>query len=182
MPDYLFTRDDIIANLAAVAEVLAADNEPQVVLVVVGGSFLALQGLRMSTADVDTVSRIEQRQRLQAAIEAVAQSKGLRSTWLNDRARPFAPVGLDPADCEVLVEFESLLVVGPPPDFVFLMKLFAARTTDYNDMVALWPECSFATAVEVVDRYRAAYPHEANDPYLVEYVEQIIRAAEALAG
>ena len=51
------------------------------------------------------------------------------------------------------------------------MRLFAARvrTRDDDELVALWPECGFDSAEEAVELYRDAYPHEAEDPYLVEY-------------
>jgi hypothetical protein len=57
-------------------------------------------------------------------------------------------VGLKVEDCEVLLEHRALRVLGPPPDFIFLMKLYAARAPDYDDLVALWPYCSFGTADE----------------------------------
>ena len=46
------------------------------------------------------------------------------------------------------------------------MKLFAARlrTRDYDDMVARWPDCGFDSAEQAVEPYRAAYPHEAEEP------------------
>ena len=76
------------------------------------------------------------------------------------------------ADCDVLLDRPRLLVLGAPLRQVFMMKLFAARvrTRDYDDLVALWPECGFDSAEKAVELYRDAYPHEAEDPYLVEYV------------
>lgn len=179
MDDLLFTRTDIIANLTAVADVLAEQGDQQGTLVVVGGSFLALQGLRMSTADVDTVTRIDESLRL--AIDTIAKRQGLRPDWLNDSARPFAPAGLKLEDCTLLLDHPALRVLGPPPDFIFLMKLYAARAPDYDDMVALWPYCSFGTAGVAVDRLRAAYPHDTEeDPYLADYVQRIVVTANAL--
>jgi Zn finger protein HypA/HybF involved in hydrogenase expression len=35
---------------------------------------------------------------------------------------------------------------------------------------ALWPGCGFDSAEQAVELYRAAYPHEAQDPHLVGYV------------
>ena len=66
----------------------------------------------------------------------------------------------------------TIVVLGAPLRQVFVMKLFAARarTRDHDDLVALWPRCGFASAEEAVELYRAAYPHEAEDPHLVEYV------------
>jgi hypothetical protein len=53
-----------------------------------------------------------------------------------------------------------------------MMKLFAARgrTRDYDDLVALWPECGFESAEQAVELYRAGYPHEAEDPHLLDYI------------
>jgi hypothetical protein len=70
------------------------------------------------------------------------------------------------ANRTALFERMSLIVLGPPADFVFLMKLFAARAVDYDDMVALWPSCSFGSADDAVSRFHAAYPHVERDPHL----------------
>lgn len=80
------------------------------------------------------------------------------------------------ADCEVLLDRPRLLVLGAPLRQVFMMRLFAGRvrTRDYDDLVALWPECGFDSAEEAVELYRDPYPHEAEDPYLVEYVRGLV--------
>jgi hypothetical protein len=72
----------------------------------------------------------------------------------------------------VLLDRAPMLVLGAPLRQVFVMKRFAARarTRDYDDLVAMWPRCGFHSAGQAVELYRAAYPHEAEDPYLVEYV------------
>lgn len=49
-------RADIEAGLRDVADQLQRDGGAQVSIIVVGGSFMALHGLRDSTADVDSVS------------------------------------------------------------------------------------------------------------------------------
>jgi hypothetical protein len=49
--DLLFTRDDIVANLTAVADLLEEEGSSQRALIVVGGSFLALQGLVNLSSD-----------------------------------------------------------------------------------------------------------------------------------
>ena len=41
-------------------------------------------------------------------------------------------------------------------------------------MVVLWPLCGFADADDVVNRFYAAYPNEEPDPFMAEYVQQII--------
>ena len=121
---------------------------PRHTIVVVGGSLLALRGLRQSTLDVDTVARIEAE--LADAVAVVARLHDLAPTWLNDASAPFRPQTFVQTDCEVLLDRPRLLVLGAPLRQVFMMKLFAARvrTRDYDDLVALWPECGFDSAEE----------------------------------
>jgi hypothetical protein len=89
---------------------------------------------------------------------------------LNDSSAAFRPQTFVERDCEVLLDRARLLVLGAPLRQVFVMKLFAARvrTRDYDDMVAMWPGCGFDSAEQAVELYRAAYPHEVEDPYLVD--------------
>jgi hypothetical protein len=62
------------------------------------------------------------------------------------------------------------------------MKLFAARSPDYDDMVALWSRCDFASADEAVAFYREAYPNAPDDTYLVSYVETIATEARGFGS
>lgn len=176
LPDIVFSRQDIIDNLSAVAEILAAAGHGQTRLIVVGGSYLALHGLRQSTRDVDTITALDQA--VSSAVRAVATRRGLAPHWLNAHARPWTPTGLREQDCHVLFEHPNLLVLGPPADQVFLMKLSASRAPDLSDMVVLWPRCGFTDAGDVVSRFYAAYPNEEPDPFMTEYVQRIIGAAD----
>ena len=169
MPDIPLNASEILACLGEVAEALPP-TEPRHTIVVVGGSLLALHGLRQTTLDVDTVRPIEDE--LREAVARVARVHDLAPAWLNDSSAAFRPQTFVERDCEVLLDRARLLVLGAPLRQVFVMKLFAARvrTRDYDDMVAMWPGCGFDSAEQAVELYRAAYPHEAEDPDLVEYV------------
>lgn len=169
MPDIPLSAEQILACLREVAQALAPSG-PRHTIVVVGGSLLAFHGLRQSTLDVDTVRRIEQE--LRDAVEQVARVHGLAPAWLNDASAPFRPQTFVEQDCDVLLDHGRLLVLGAPLRQAFVMKLFASRvrSRDYDDMVVLWPRCRFDSAEQAVELYRAAYPHEAEDPDLVEYV------------
>jgi len=59
----------------------------------------------------------------------------------------------------VFYEHARLRVLGPPPGCVFLMKLYAAREPEYDDLVALWPRCNFTSLSDAADRFTVAYPH-----------------------
>lgn len=160
-------REAIVAHLRDVADTLAAVG-PRHTVVVVGGSLLALHGLRRTTVDVDSVRRIDTE--LRAAIASVARLRDLAPAWLNDSAAAFRPSTFDEAECEELLTQGRLTVLGAPLRQVFVMKLNAARARDHDDLVVLWQACDFETAEEAVEMYRNAYPHEADDPYLINFV------------
>lgn len=164
-------------HLREVAEILGAGGQAQTRLIVVGGSYLALHGLREATRDVDIITVLDEA--VSSAVHEVARRRGLAPHWLNAHARPWTPAGLREQDCHVLLEHANLLVLGPPADQIFLMKLSASRAPDHNDMVVLWPLCGFADAGDVVSRFYAAYPNEEPDPFMTEYVQRIIDAADS---
>lgn len=178
MPDLELTGDDIRAFLREVAEQLPTGN--QQTLVMVGGSLLAWHALRDSTRDVDSVQSLGEAMR--AVVAKVGERHGLAPAWVNDSARPFKPQTLLERDCELLLEHPQLLVLGAPLEQVFLMKLHATRvrSRDYEDLLTLWPRCSFPSPQAVVDMYFEAYPLAASDEYLVDFVGQI--AATSSAG
>lgn len=78
------TRFDIESALLDVADELGADGEGQAEIIVVGGSFMTLHDLRDSTADVDSVSPLDDRVR--TAVRRIADERGWAQDWLNDRA------------------------------------------------------------------------------------------------
>jgi hypothetical protein len=162
-------RADIEAGLREVADQLQRDGGAQVSIIVVGGSFMALHGLRDSTADVDSVSQLDDR--LLAAVRRVAVQRGWPEQWLNDRARPWRTAGLQIPNCLLVLDHPALAVYTPGYDVMFLMKLNAARgPQDYADARALWPHTDFADAEAVVRAFYDAYPNERPDPDLTDFV------------
>jgi len=67
----------------------------------------------------------------------------------------FLPQSFDQTACDLLLDRASLRVLGAPPDQVFIMKLFASRATETDDLAALWPKCSFATVDDAVGAFYA---------------------------
>ena len=170
MSDRPLHSDEIQALLREVAEVLGDDGVRHTVIMV-GGSLLAWHDLRESTVDVDTVRRIDPE--LAQAVKVVADRHGLASRWMNDHAAAFAPQTFEESACELLLETSRLLVLGVPLRDAFLMKLYAGRARDHDDIVALWPHTGFATAREAVDAMYQAYPAATKDEYLESFVEDI---------
>ena len=151
------------------------DTGGQHVVVIAGGSLLAWHDLRESTKDVDSVRRIDSE--LAQAVEAVAVRHGLAPRWMNDHAAMFAPQTVDESTCDVLLETARLRVLGLPLRDVFVMKLFAGRARDHDDLVSLWPHTGFASARQAVEAMYDAYPAAPEDPHLESFVDQIIAEA-----
>ena len=160
--------------IAELARRLAPSGEQHLV-VVVGGSLLAWQGIRETTEDVDSVHHLPAD--LRVVIQAIAVERDLRFDWLNDNARWFIPATFHLDSCAVLFEHPRLRVLGAPLRDVFIMKMYRANEADRADMVKIWPKLDFARAQDVVDAYYAAYPHAERDPYMFEFVVGIARRA-----
>lgn len=173
MPDRPLDADEIRVLLTEVADELPEGERPTIV--VAGGALLAFHALRATTADVDAVRRLPDAVRNAARV--VAGRHDLSPNWLNDSATAFRPDTLTDADCEVLLDHPRLRILGVPLRDVFLMKVDAARTRDYDDLVALWPLAGFDSARQAEEEYRRAFPGAADDPYLVDWIEGIARRA-----
>ncbi len=75
----------------------------------------------------------------------------LSAGWLNDAAAAFWPSGASYDDCEVVYQRGPVLVRTPSPDIIFVMKLYRAHPQDREDLVTLWPLCSYANPLEAAD-------------------------------
>ncbi len=172
----LLSKEEIRRCLGDLASELEKREAPRVEIIVVGGSYLALRDLRESTRDVDSATALDEL--LRAAAAVVAEHHGLRADWLNDHARPFLPADFERSTCSVLAEHPRLIVLGPPPDDVLMMKAYAGRESDIADMARLWPSCSFTTPAAAARRFAQAYPHAPDDPHLDTYFAEIARRSE----
>jgi hypothetical protein len=152
-------------------------KEPKHEIVLVGGALLALHDLRQTTHDMDSITLLSTQ--LHEAIIAVANRHNLSPDWLNDRARSFTPATLSLDQCELIFESPSLNVFGAPFDQVFVMKLYRNDAQDFEDMITLWPLCSFDSPLVAVDAFIAVYPHAPRDEYLSSLITKIAEASSA---
>lgn len=165
----------ILGHLREVADELPDDVCETIV--VVGGSMLAVLGLREATEDVDTVHRHSGA--LAAAAARVAARHDLAPGWLNSSASPWAPAAEVVAmiDGPPVLELPTLRVHTATPDAVFVMKVHASRAQDYPDIAALWPRCSFASFAAAADACNRAYAHLTEpDEHLAAHIELIVRS------
>lgn len=107
-----------------------------------GGAAMILGGyLERVTEDADVIRSIPRLAELAEHVEAVAGEQGLPDEWLNDAAKAYADVL--PADyvdrLEPVGEFGNLEVLVLGRKDLILMKLYAMRVGDIEDLRALEP-------------------------------------------
>ena len=167
--------EEIRSLLIEVGDELGGEG-PAISIVIVGGTLMAMHGLRDRTIDVDTISEIEYE--LATAIRVVAERNKLPHNWLNQSSKPFAPESFSIDDCEEVLQTNRLSILALPIRQLFLMKLDSNRRTDQNDLMLLWPHSGFQHVEEVLHEYELAYPHTQRDEFLGEWIQQIIDRAE----
>ena len=170
MVSRLLDADEIKRYVAELAAELG--DGPRQDLIVVGGALLAWYGLRDSTRDVDSAVRFNSKFKI--AVERVAQRHDLAPDWLNDSAAAFHPATLREQDCAVLFNVPQLRVLGPPMDQVFLMKLFASRAADTEDLERMWPHCCFESPEAAAEAFYVAYPAEKYDEHLADHIRSVV--------
>jgi hypothetical protein len=157
---------------------LAARNYPYTSLIVVGGACLILSGLRDMSNDIDTVELLDEK--MKEAIKVVGRKHGLRDVWLNDEVRAVMPANFDKAKCTVNMQLSHIEILLPSLDVIFIMKLKADRgddSKDYEDMLALWPRCSFKTAQDALLTYQLTWPGDCAGSFMENYIQEIIDKA-----
>lgn len=96
---------------------------------------------------------------------------------MNDAAAGFWPVGASYDECLTVFERPALVVRTPPPEVIFVMKLYRALPQDREDLVALWPLCSFSNPGDAAEAFWRGYPQAPDDPHLADYISDV--AADA---
>ena len=173
-PGLLNDRGELVAlfdELATELDQLGKAAE----IVMVGGSWMLWHSQRAATQDVDSARRFTTD--LSDAIGRVGPRHHLSAHWLNDNAAAYWPADASFDECEIVYERTSLVVRTPPADVIFVMKLYRADPQDREDMINLWPLCSFGTPEEAADAFRSGYPHAPDDEQLGDYIRDIAHDA-----
>ena len=149
----------------------------RVEIVMVGGAWMIWHSQRVSTRDVDSARRFDSD--LSQAIDRVGARHDLPKGWLNDAAAAFWPTTASYDDCELIYQQPVLDVRSPAPDVIFVMKLYRADPQDREDLVLLWPSCSFNDPDDAADAYKLAYPHAPEDEHLADFIADVARDASS---
>lgn len=59
-------------------------------------------------------------------------------------------------------------------DQVLLMKVFASRAADIDDIEVVWEHSSYESVEDAARAFHEAYPHLEPDNYLADFIRQII--------
>jgi hypothetical protein len=162
------------SELLKALEQLGAHCPPGSEIVLAGGAALILGGyIERGTSDGDVIDADPRLTEIADLVAAVADERRLPATWLNDGVRGFLDV-LPPDYRERLEEvatFENLRVLRLGRLDLIVMKFFALRPQDLEDLAALAPR---ADEIEFVrgqlERIARARPDKAFRMQL--YLEQ----------
>ena len=147
-------------------------------IVMVGGAWMLWHAQRASTRDVDSARRFDTD--ISEAIDRVGTRHALPRGWLNDDAAMFWPSETSYDDCNVIYQRHALVVRTPGPEVIFMMKLYRADPQDREDLVTLWPLCSFADPTHAAHTFSHAYPHAPEDEHLPGYIADVAHDAHLL--
>lgn len=168
------TADRIRHLLGAIADEMG--DGPPVELIVSGGAYMALHGIRESTQDIDSATALDSE--IAAAAHRVSQRLGMPGHTLNSNAKAFTSSADLYTGRTVLFQQGRLIVCGPSPETVLLLKLRASRPQrDEHDIINLFPLCNFASISEIADRYAEAFPEEPHDEFLPSHIAKLAERA-----
>lgn len=147
-------RDEIVALLTALGQLLATrDIEGE--MYVVGGAAIALAfDARRSTRDIDAI--FEPKQAVYAAAGELAVERSLPSGWLNDAVKGF--VASADEDAVPVLDVPGLRVAAGSARILLAMKVLAHRVGEDDDDVGLLAgELGLHSATEVLELAESVY-------------------------
>ena len=157
------TRDEIIAALARLSELLAEANVIGEVCLFGGTAMVLVFNARLSTRDVDAIFQPAGLIREMAA--KIAEERGLPADWLNDGVKGFQSTTPELTQGTV-PQFSHLRIFRPSASYLLAMKCMAARAADpetagdKNDIIALIRNLGLETEDEVMKHVTRFFPTE----------------------
>jgi len=176
-PSVVLTREEIVAALARLAELLR-ERHTEGEICLFGGAVMVLAfRARPSTKDVDAIFQPAPLVR-ELALH-VAEERNLPEDWLNDGVKGFVSARHETATRD-LPQFDGLRVTAPTPEYLLAMKCMAARVAagpddpgDVQDIRFLVKRLGLASAGQALAIVARYYPEERIPPrtaYLLEDV------------
>ena len=144
------------------------DLTTEVSVLIGGGASLALLWGTRGTNDVDVVSD-DLTPELRAVVAKVGKKEGISEDWLNDGAKGFVPTLT--ADPELIYGGQKLRVYSANAFYLLAMKLMAARSEDFQDLLVLMEKAQVFTVDGLLDLVERGYPHR-RIPVAVQYLAE----------
>lgn len=162
-------RDEIIAALTALGELLA-ERGITGEMYVVGGAAIALAfDERRSTRDIDAV--FEPKLEIYAAAAELARRRQMPPGWLNDAVKGFLEG--DDAEAREVLDVPGLRCLAASPRILLALKVLAHRVgEDEDDLRLLARELGLGTADEVLAVAEQVYGDRL-DPAARFFVEEL---------
>ncbi len=158
MPDPTLKRDDLLAALSEVAD-LMSDRGQKGRLYLAGGAAMVLAySVDRGTQDVDAAIEAGYAA-VMAAVHEVADRRGWTKSWLNERATAYMP---RPEQRHSITVFEhpALTVLAATLDAMLAMKVRAGRRKDLSDIRHLLQMNNCTTMEQVETIVETIFPDE----------------------
>jgi len=150
------TAEEIAQYLIELNDELRLENIQGEVSLYGGAVMCLAYKARPATKDVDAI--FEPVRAIRNAAQKVAERHGLRKDWLNMAVRMF----LAEHKKNILYDLSNLQVFVPEGDYLFAMKVLAARrdTDDLNDMKFLAKHLKITSIEQALDIVSGYYPRK----------------------
>ncbi len=151
-------RNELLAALDELGDVLRRECVSARIYIVDGAAMALAYDAERSTRDIDAVA-IDNHSAVMSAVREVAIRHGWPSTWLNEQATAYAPVGVA-RGARAVFDHPSLRVLAASPEHLLSMKARAARAVDRSDVITLASMTGCATSADVEALLRHHFPDE----------------------
>ncbi len=148
MPDPYLKRDDLLAGLGEVADLMSERGQRGRLYLVGGAAMVLAYSSGRGTQDVDAAIE-EGYAAVMAAVHEVAERRGWTKSWLNERATAYMPRP-DQRYSTTVFEHPALIVRAATPACMLAMKVKSARPKDLSDISQLL-QMHNCTTMEQVD-------------------------------
>jgi hypothetical protein len=165
----VFTADEIKQLLSELSDVLGTMGVKGEICLYGGAVMCIVFDARPNTKDVDAI--FKPTEQIREAAKRVAEVHNLKGDWLNDAVKGF--IVQHPQ--EPLLNFPSLEVFIPRPDYLLAMKAIAARveTSDPDDVRLLIKLLNLKSANEVFAILEHYYPRQQIKPATQYFIEEL---------
>ena len=150
-------------------------------LVVVGGAALIFAGLNRATEDVDSVMRRLPDQ-LREAIRVVAERHGLPESWFDTRPWHLTPRVFWRFEYRPIFEGAKYIIYRPDLTYILVMKLYAARDKDVQDVLWLMRQTGRETSGTLEYLVEEAYGQDALDDHVKGFIRKVAETRENELG